>query len=258
MPPVRFLSETIEAWRAGTIGWIATRALLEVEGMPRLPTRSTLVLREEGAYWKVVQWHLSVPVAGKEALGIELTTSVDAILAMVENDASPIAATSANGEVTIVFTDLEGSTALMERLGEQTWLDLLEWHDRAVRRQTALFGGTVMKSQGDGFMLAFAAPGAATACAVAIEHAVSAGWVGISLAVRIGIHNGNAKAESGDFFGRTVVVATRIAGAASSGELLVSQSVQESLVGAFALGLPRSLFPKGLAGEHTAFPVIWD
>jgi len=80
--------------------------------MPPLPTRSTLVLREEGAYWKVVRWHLSVPVAGKEALGIELTTSVNAILAMVENDASPIAATSAKDEVTIVFTDLEGTSSI--------------------------------------------------------------------------------------------------------------------------------------------------
>jgi adenylate cyclase len=106
-------------------------------------------------------------------------------------------------------------------------------------------------------MLAFAASGAATACAVAIEHALSVGWVGVSVPVRIGIHNGNAKAESGDFFGRTVVVAARIAGAAA-GELLVSQAVQESLAGAFALGAPRSLLLKGFIGEHNAFPVIWD
>jgi hypothetical protein len=120
---------------------------MEIEGMPPVPTRSTLVLREEGAYWKVVQWHLPMPVANEEALGFELTTSVDAILEMVENGASPIASASADGEVTIVFTDREGSTALMERLGEQTWLNLLEWHDRSVRRQTALFGGTVVKAK---------------------------------------------------------------------------------------------------------------
>ena len=78
------------------------------------------------------------------------------------------------------------------------------------------------------------------------------------MAVRIGIHNGNAKAESGDFFGRTVVAAARIAGSAAGGELLVSQAVQERLAGAFALGAPRSLLLKGLAGEHPAFPVMWN
>jgi hypothetical protein len=160
MPPVHLRIESTQAWREGTVGWIASRAVMEFEGMPPVPTRSTVVLREEGVYWKVLQWHLSMPVANEEALGVELTMSVDAILAMVENEDSPITAANADGEVTIVFTDLEGSTALMETLGEQTWLDLLEWHDRSVRRQTSLFGGTVVKSQGDGFMLAFSSPGA--------------------------------------------------------------------------------------------------
>jgi class 3 adenylate cyclase len=68
---------------------------------------------------------------------------------------------------------------------------------------------------------------------------------------------GNAKAEGGDFFGRTVIVAARLANAADGGEILVSQAVQESLGGAFRLDEARSLTLKGLAGQHAAFPIIW-
>ncbi len=78
------------------------------------------------------------------------------------------------------------------------------------------------------------------------------------MSVRMGMHCGNAKAEGGDFFGRTVVVAARLANAAAGGEILVSQAVQESLGGAFRLDEARSLTLKGLAGHHAAFSVIWQ
>jgi class 3 adenylate cyclase len=258
MPTFQFRVDEIEAWKEGPIGWIASKASMEIQDLPAVETRSTLVLREEGAYWRVVQWHISMPVANEATLGVELTTSVDALLAMVEGEAPSIAVANAAGEITIAFTDIEGSTALMESLGEESWLELLAWHDQCVRQQTALFGGTIVKHQGDGFMLAFSAPGAATACAGAIQHALSSGWSGVPFAVRMGMHSGNAKSEAGDFFGRTVVVAARIASAAAGGEILISETVRDSVAEAFPLGPPRSLTLKGLPGEHTAFPVIWS
>lgn len=75
--------------------------------------------------------------------------------------------------------------------------------------------------------------------------------------MRIGLHFGNATAEGGDFFGRTVVVAARLANAALGGEILVSQAVQEGLGGAFLLEGARSLAMKGLAGNHSTFPLVW-
>jgi class 3 adenylate cyclase len=257
MPPVHFEVEETDAWKEGTVGWVVSRALMVIEGMPSITTRSTLVLREEGAHWRIVHWHISMPVSNEDALGVGLTTSVEEILTMVQDEPLPTTAMAPDGTVTIVFTDIEGSTALMESLGEQSWLELLDWHDAAVRRQTALFGGTVVKGQGDGFMLAFAATGAAAASAVAIQHSLSGGWAGVPVAVRVGMHAGNAKVEGGDFFGRTVVIAARVSGAASGGEILVSQTVQEGLSGAFALGEARSLSLKGLAGHHAVFPVLW-
>jgi class 3 adenylate cyclase len=71
------------------------------------------------------------------------------------------------------------------------------------------------------------------------------------------MHSGNVKEEAGDFFGRTVVIAARVSGAAMGGEILVSQAVQEGLGGAFPLSAARSLTLKGLMGHHTAFPVSW-
>jgi class 3 adenylate cyclase len=257
LPKIHFEIEQIDAWKEGTVGWIASRALMAIEGMAPLPTRSTVVVREEGAFWRIVQWHFSMPVSNEDALGIGLTTAVEEILAMVQDERPPVTAVGADGTVTIVFTDIEGSTALMESLGEQRWLELLDWHDRAVRQQTTLFGGSVVKGQGDGFMLAFPATGSAVASAVAIQRALSAGCDGVLVPVRMGMHRGNAKAEAGDFFGRTVVIAARVASSAAGGEILVSQEVQEGLGGAFPLASARSLALKGLSGQHAVFPVLW-
>jgi class 3 adenylate cyclase len=199
-----------------------------------------------------------MPVANEESLGVDLTTAVEEILTMVQDEPPPTMAMAPDGTVTIMFTDIEGSTTLMESLGEPRWLELLDWHEGIVRQQTGLFGGTVVKGQGDGFMLAFSAAGAAAACAVAIQRSLSSGWTGIPVAVRVGMHSGNAKVEGGDFFGRTVVIAARISSAASGGEVLASQVVQEALGGAFPVGEARALTLKGLAGHHSAFPVLWQ
>ena len=253
-----FEIEKVVAWKEGTVGWIACRVYSVIEGAAPIPGRLTVVVHEEGAYWRVIQWHASIPVSNEESLGMEITTDVDEILLMVQDAPTPLAALAGDGSVTIVFTDIEGSTALMESLGEQAWLELLAWHDDVIKQQTAIFGGSVVKGQGDGFMLAFPASGSAAACASAIQRALSTGWRGIKVPVRIGMHCGNAKVEGGDFFGRTVVVAARIAGAAAGGEILISQAVQDSLDGAFPLEGARSLSLKGLAGLHAAFPMRWE
>ena len=257
MPAAHFETEETLAWKEGTVGWVVSRALMVIEGMPSIMTRSTLVLREEGAHWRIVHWHLSMPVANEDSLGVGLTTAVEEILVMVQDQPPPTMAMAPSGMVTIMFTDIEGSTALMETLGEDRWLELLEWHDAAVRQQTGLFGGTVVKGQGDGFMLAFSAAGSAAACAAALQRSLSTGWTGVPVAVRVGLHSGNAKVEGGDFFGRTVVIAARISAAASGGEILASQVVQEDLAGAFPLGEARSLVLKGIDGPHSAFPILW-
>jgi class 3 adenylate cyclase len=249
--------ENIAAWKEGTVGWIFLRFRVSIGDVEPRDARSTIIVHEEGAYWKVVHCQLAFTTSNEEALGLELTTALDELLLLVQDDSPPAAGMSSDGSVTIVFTDLEGSTALIESLGEDRWLDLLEWHNSIVREKTAVFGGSVVKGQGDGFMLAFPAAGSAAACASLIQRTFADGWSGVPVPARIGLHTGNAKAEGGDFFGKTVVVAARISSVANGGEILVSQSVQEELGGAFALGAPRSVPLKGLSGNFTIFELLW-
>ncbi len=257
MPSFSLDIEEVSAWNEGNVGWAAVRAQFVLDDRPPALTRTTLVLRQEGAYWRIVHWHFSIAITNEELLGVDLTTTVDEILITIQDEDPPMTAVASDGSVTIAFTDIEGSTALMETLGEDPWLKLLEWHESAVRQQTKLFGGSVVKGQGDGFMLAFPASGSAVACASALQGALGSGWAGVPVPVRIGMHTGNARSEAGDFFGRTVVVAARVAGAARGGEILVTQAVQEDLEGAFRLGTSRTLALKGLAGRHPVFPVEW-
>jgi class 3 adenylate cyclase len=254
---ITFQSDEVRAWKEGTVGWIAAKLRVSLGEFENQDARMTVIVHETGAFWKVVHWHFAFLVTNEEALGAELTTAVDELLLLVQDQSPPPAGMAADGSVTIVFTDIEGSTELMESMGESKWLELLTWHESVVKQQTLIFGGTVVKNQGDGFMLAFPAAGSATACATAIQRSLSIGWQGVDLPVRVGLHTGNAKAEAGDFFGRTVVLAARVANSAGGGEILLSQSVHDELDGAFPLDNARTLALKGLSGEHAVYPLRW-
>jgi adenylate cyclase len=250
-------ADEIVAWREGTVGWIAIRCHITFGNRDPQEARMTVIVHEEGVYWKIVHQQFAVTVENEDLVGLELTTAVDELLLLVRDASPPAAGVSADGSITIVFTDLEGSTVLMESLGEERWLELLKWHDGIVKKKTAVFGGTVVKGQGDGFMLAFPAAGSAAACATAVQRTLSEGWFGVPVRARVGLHTGNAKAEGGDFFGRTVVIAARIASIANGGEILLSQAAQDELEGAFPLNGPRSTALKGLSGLYTVFDLSW-
>jgi len=254
---IGFEADEVVAWKEGTVGWIAVRGRVSFGQSDPQEFRMTFVVHADGAFWRAVHWHFSFTVTNEEAVGLELTTAVDQLLLVVQDLAPPAAGMSADGSVTIMFTDLEGSTALMESLGEDRWLELLEWHDSVIKQHTTVFGGTVVKGQGDGFMLAFPAAGSAAACAMAIQRSLRDGWAGVPVPARMGLHTGNARAEGGDFFGRTVVVAARISSMANGGDILLSQEVQEDLNGAYPLDGPRTLSLKGLSGIYTVFELTW-
>lgn len=133
-------------------------------------------------------------------------------------------------DTTILFTDIEGSTALVERLGDSRWLDLLHQHNDIVRAHVYTHGGREVKTQGDGFMLAFSEPAAALACARAIQRSIA--FTGqarpaSALRVRIGADTGPVVEEDGDFLGLHVNLAARITAAAKPGEILASVAVRE-------------------------------
>jgi len=113
---------------------------------------------------------LKLQAQGIDAMATQ--TSIDAVAASVyvdKPDLKPHAAP--DGTVTILFSDIEGSTAMTERLGDQRWLELLRGHNAIVRKRVAAHEGFEVKSEGDGFMLAFQSARRALECAVDIQRA---------------------------------------------------------------------------------------
>ena len=171
--------------------------------------------------------------------------------------------TSPDGMMTIVFTDIEGSTAMMERLGEENWIALLQTHNRLVCQLVGERGGSVVKSQGDGFMLAFRSAGAALNCAAELQRAVARSnetQPERELRVRIGVHTGNMFELDGDFLGRSVVLAARITGRARGGEVLVSAASKQytERLGRWDFGRPTLLSLKGLADAECVYSLDWE
>lgn len=174
-------------------------------------------------------------------------------------DHEEIAAVAApDGTVTIMFSDIEDSTRLNERLGDAAWVRVLAAHDRVVRAQVRRHHGHVVKSQGDGFMVVFGSPQAAVQAAVRIQRGVVPGrWLRrTAVRVRIGIHAGTAVARDGDYFGRNVAVAARVAAAADGGEILVTDVVCDALEGSgIELTEHGAVELKGLSGTHSLWLV---
>jgi len=103
--------------------------------------RLSVVFHLEQGHWRIVQLHCSVPAANEDVLGVKLTTSLDAVANAVASDRPGLGVGAApNGTVTIMFTDIEASTELAERLGDHRWAALLREHRSAVE---ALVIGTV-------------------------------------------------------------------------------------------------------------------
>jgi eukaryotic-like serine/threonine-protein kinase len=198
------------------------------------------------------------------ARGIDLTSSIEAVAISVEHDRPDLAPVAApDGTVTIMFSDIEASTHLTERLGDPAWLALLRRHDRIVRRQLMAHGGFEVKSQGDGFMMAFGSARSAVHCAIAIQAEFThyrERHPGEPLHVRIGLHTGEVVRERDDFYGKNVILAARIAGQARGDEILVSALLRElvSSTREFVFADERELELKGLSGSHLVYCVRWQ
>jgi class 3 adenylate cyclase len=193
----------------------------------------------------------------------DVGTSLDAVAAEVEDERPDLSGhTAPDGTVTILFSDIESSTEINERLGDHRWIEVLREHNAIVRDAVRLHGGFEVKSAGDGFMIVFAQPRNAVECSVAIQRALAVRMEegGEPIRVRMGLHTGEAIRERDDFFGRNVVVAARIAAKAHGGQVLVSAPLRDLADGAadIAFGEPRELGLKGLQGTYRVHSVEWD
>jgi DNA-binding NarL/FixJ family response regulator len=159
------------------------------------------------------------------------------------------------GTVTIAFTDVEGSTRLVDELGDEESRAVLREHDEVIRRRLEEHGGIEVEQEGDSFMIAFSSARQAVRCAVATQRA----FAGHRLRVRIGMNTGDVIAEHAGYFGRTVFVASRVASEALGGEILVSEATKALAADSAGVDLvDRGERPlKGLKGLHRLYEVIW-
>lgn len=169
---------------------------------------------------------------------------------------------SPDGTVTILFTDLEGYTEMTVALGDLKANELRTVHNRIVREQITACGGFEVKCQGDSLMIAFAGASKALRCAVAVQREFERycrAHPDEPLRVHMGLHTGEVIKEGDDFLGRTVIVASRIAGAASGGEILASGLLKELADGSgeFRFDDAGELELKGLPKPVAVYRVDW-
>ena len=166
-----------------------------------------------------------------------------------------------DGSVAILFSDIQGSTELNEKLGDKQWVKLLQRHDAVVRSAIQRHEGHVVKTQGDGFMAAFTTPEQAVRCAIAIQQAFEKGRRKTAgpVQIRIGIHYGDVVHRDNDIFGRNVAQAARVAALADGREILVSEAVAVAVEECedVVLTEQREVQLKGLTGEHVVSVVDW-
>ena len=128
---------------------------------------------------------------------------------------------------TVLFTDIVDSTAQAATLGDRRWREMCDQHDRAVRAQLARYRGREVKKMGDGFLAVFDGPARAVQCASAICESTER--LGIEL--RAGLHTGEIQPDGDDIAGIAVAIGARIGSMAGAGEVLVSSTVKDLVVG---------------------------
>jgi predicted ATPase/class 3 adenylate cyclase len=175
--------------------------------------------------------------------------------------------------LTFVFTDIQGSTALLRRVGADVYAQILADHHSLIRSALAGHDGTELNTLGDGFFAAFSSPRACVAAVVEMQRALQQhDWPeGEHVRVRMGVHTGEAAQTSAGLLGLDVHRAARVAGVASGGQILLSETtaalVRDSLPAGAALrdlglhrlkdlGRPEQIFQLDAAGLPTEFPPL--
>ena len=153
---------------------------------------------------------------------------------------------------TVLFTDIVGSTEKVAQLGDRHWRDLLDNHHAIIRRNLARFGGREIKTIGDGVLATFDGPARGVLCACIVADEVRA----LGLEIRAGLHTGECEIIGDDVGGIAVHIGARVAALAAAGEVLVSSTVKDLVIGStlrFSDRFSHSL--KGVPGQWRIFAV---
>ncbi len=194
---------------------------------PELETARDLTSRIPEARLVVLEGQSVVPAVG------DVEPLLAAINDFLGEGEEPPPALAKEDVHTILFTDVEASTSLTQRLGDEKARDILRSHERIVREALRSHGGSEVKTMGDGFMASFSSATRALECAIAIQRSFQEHNEAEEepIHVRVGLNAGEPIAEEEDLFGTAVIVAARIAAKAAGGEILAANVVRELAAG---------------------------
>jgi class 3 adenylate cyclase len=219
------------------IRWRESGNLDVREVLPRIGVPTLVMHRPDELVWDVRHSrYLAEHIPGARYVELEGNDAFDVLGdsdVIVEEIEEFLTGVRSGGErtrvlLTVMFTDIVGSTSRAAELGDGGWRDLVARHENAVRKELARFGGREVKTMGDGFLVTFASqPSTALRCALAIRTAAR----DLGIDVRIGVHTGECELIGEDVGGMAVHIASRVSGLAESGEVLVSGAVQGAVVG---------------------------
>lgn len=254
-----------------TAGWMITdlrrrKARREIQRLRRaLERRDALAGKRPASRAMRVMVETALDTAVRmrtEGVGGVVKSSLEGLSRWTQEDETALARLAgADGRVAIVFSDIENSTVLNDQLGDTEWVKLLASHDKLVRAAVQAHQGHIVKSQGDGFMIAFATPADAVRGSLDLQSAIETGDRRLRkrpIQVRVGVHVGTAIERDGDLLGRDVALAARVASEAVGGEILASDAVHDALAGTDDIQLveAQTVELKGLPGTHRLWTVV--
>ena len=204
----------------------------------------------------------------------ELTRAVTSFLLPEQATAAPVAVApapshpealpprsrNASASRTIIYTDIEGNTDMLQRLGDDAWRTVLRDHERITRELLQAHDGTEVKTMGDGFMASFDSATSAVECAIGLQLAFAArNETAVEpMLVRVGLNAGEPIAEDEDLFGTAVTMAARIMAQGAGGEILVSDLVRGLVAGKGFIFADRGEFAmKGFEDSVRLYEVRW-
>jgi class 3 adenylate cyclase len=244
----------IDAFENATTGWALVRSQFVFTEREPFPFRTTIVFVMEDGTWRIAQVHNSVATTNFDNVGVGLTTTLEDLVQSFDGDASArLREVVPRGTITLMFTDIEDSTKLAVRLGDDAWSSLVLHHDRTIEEIAGRHGGVVVKTLGDGAMVAFDSTRSAVLAAREVQKAFPTEADGSAIRARIGIHVGDVIRAGDDYLGVAVNKAARIAAEARGGETLISDTVRMLLgeLPEVTYGVPFETELKGMAGTHT-------
>jgi class 3 adenylate cyclase/tetratricopeptide (TPR) repeat protein len=165
-----------------------------------------------------------------------------------------------SGLVTILFTDVVGSTELLSRAGDEEARRIFQAHHQLLSEAVAAHGGHEVKWLGDGLMVAFPSAADALTCAISMQQAAQRPVAGERVAIRVGLTAGEALRDAVDYFGTPVVLAKRLCDQAGAGQILCSEVVAGLLAGrpGFTFAAAGEFELKGLPQPVAAYEVRYE